>query len=516
MLLWEKIAVIPGWFMFRSYCVWRALLDFQAGMSGDLFEIGVWYGRSASVLANYRKGEEKLYLCDISLEETAIRNSIRSTGIEPTHLVPLSCSSADLPPILDLKAMHKTVRWMHLDGEHTGGAVFRELELANRIVSDKGIVAIDDFFSPRYPANTTEAIRYLEKNPFHFRLLAVGFNKGYLCRPDALPFYMDFLATDMSRALFDYGLKATLFKTTGPWDTDAVGITDYVGDSGAIAGPDNDPPRWQMVRSRNVWSARRRAAYRFTKAVPQLLRLAVGGPGTNQPPAPDRHAVFHTPEAEAINLARQEHLASLGLDLAGKRVLEVGAGIGLHTSFFLERGCEVTVTDARPDNVAEVARRLPKVRTAVIDLERDSLAELGSFDIVYCYGLLYHLAHPERALAKMAEVCTGLLLLETAVSPGAFDEVLLVRDVDAANQAISGFGCRPTRLWVLSRLKALFGHAYIPLTQPNFVDFPLDWNLTPTQLMHRSTFVASRAPLALPMLGEEVPMVQQRYRPMAL
>jgi hypothetical protein len=45
----------------------------------------------------------------------------------------------------------------------------------------------------------------------------------------------------------------------------------------------------------------------------------------------DPFAVFLTPEASAINMARQTHLASLGLDLARKRVLEVGAGIGLHT-----------------------------------------------------------------------------------------------------------------------------------------------------------------------------------------
>ncbi len=223
-------------------------------------------------------------------------------------------------------------------------------------------------------------------------------------------------------------------------------------------------------------------------------------------------SVFLAPEALAINRARQEHLASLGLDLAGKRVLEVGAGIGLHTPFFLERGCEVTVTDGRAENVAEAARRLPGARTALVDLDLDRPIGLGAFDVVYCYGLLYHLADPARALGRMAEACTGLLLLETAVSPGTFDELLLVRDPDAANQAVSGVGCRPTRLWVLKRLKALFGHAYIPLTQPDFVDFPLDWVHTPMQLMHRSIFVASRTPLHLASLGEEVPTKQERFR----
>ena len=162
----------------------------------------MWRGRSASVLASYRKGDEKLYLCDLRLDEPAVHAPIRSrrrrAGATSCRS---SAPSADLPAKLDLKAMHQSVRWLHIDGEHTGTAVYRELEFANRIVSTEGIVVIDDFFSPRYPANTTEAVRYLEKNPFHFRLLAVGFNKGYLCRPESLPRYMDFMASGMSGAL---------------------------------------------------------------------------------------------------------------------------------------------------------------------------------------------------------------------------------------------------------------------------------------------------------------------------
>ena len=145
-------------------------------------------------------------------------------------------ASADLAAKLDPQTMHQTVRWFHIDGEHTGTAVYRELEFANRIVNTEGIVVIDDFFSPRYPANTTEVIRYLEKNPFHFRLLAVGFNKGYLCRPESLPRYMDFMASGMSRALQGYGAKTTIFKTTGPWDTDAVGMSLIDGPFSNLSG----------------------------------------------------------------------------------------------------------------------------------------------------------------------------------------------------------------------------------------------------------------------------------------
>ena len=49
---WEQIDAVPGWFSFQSFCVWRAFLEHQANITGDLFEIGVWKGRSASMLAS--------------------------------------------------------------------------------------------------------------------------------------------------------------------------------------------------------------------------------------------------------------------------------------------------------------------------------------------------------------------------------------------------------------------------------------------------------------------------------
>jgi hypothetical protein len=267
MLSWEKIDAIPGWFSYQSFCIWRALLDEQAKTRGDMFEIGVWQGRSASVLANYRKDDEKIFLCDRRLDEAAIHGSIRSTGIEPRNVTLVEAFSIDLPARLDLKAMHHSVRWCHIDGEHTGTAVYRELELANQIVGPEGIVVVDDFFSTRYPANTTEVVRYLEKNPFHFRLLLVGFNKAYLCRPESLPRYMDFMMSGMPKAMRTYGWKATVYKTTGPWDMDAVGMGEFVDAAGTTVGPDDDPHHWHMIQTRHVWSPWRHAQEFLKKAV---------------------------------------------------------------------------------------------------------------------------------------------------------------------------------------------------------------------------------------------------------
>jgi hypothetical protein len=270
MLSWEKVDALSGWFGFHSYALWRCLLDFQkAGdLRGDLFEIGVWRGRSASVLAAYCRDDETLYLCDLKVDVDALRTAFGSVGAADRKVVAISAPSAELSGRLDLRAMHGSVRFMHIDGEHTGTAVYRDLELAHRLVRPEGVVVIDDFFSPRYPGNTTEAVRYLEKNPFHFRLFAVAFNKGYFCRPETLARYMDFAAGRLSDALLAYGCKTTLFKTAGGWDTDAIGITGFVDEAGTIAGPDTNPHYWDMLRHQPV----RPLAARLRNAWRELLR----------------------------------------------------------------------------------------------------------------------------------------------------------------------------------------------------------------------------------------------------
>ena len=227
----------------------------------------------------------------------------------------------------------------------------------------------------------------------------------------------------------------------------------------------------------------------------------------------DPFGVFLTPEANAINVMRQAHLASLGLDLERKQVLEVGAGIGLHTPFFLERGCEVLVTDGNAENVGEIRRRLPNVRSALLDLEQDgAIADLGTFDIVYCYGLLYHLSNPEAVIAKFASVCRGQLLLETVVGLGRYPEVQLMRDFVSNNQAVSGVGCRPTRPWIMQTLTRYFGHAYGTRTQPDYPDFTPDWIMPETRLIYRGVFVGSKYPLSSPELLSELPDRQPVFK----
>ena len=223
--------------------------------------------------------------------------------------------------------------------------------------------------------------------------------------------------------------------------------------------------------------------------------------------------IFDYPEALEINRARQEHLASLGLDLVRKRVLEVGSGVGWHTGFFEKLGCTIISTDARPENVAEHLRRYPyrKGRVEVADLNiLGSHTKFGKFDIVYCYGTLYHLSNPDLCIRDLADSCEGTFLLETLVNSVDNNEMNKVaEDSSGKNQSFDGIGCRPARNWIMSELKKYYSYVYVTRSQPNNPEFPTDWSAAPDPAKnYREVFVAAKKDLRLSSLSKDLMMMQ--------
>jgi hypothetical protein len=222
---------------------------------------------------------------------------------------------------------------------------------------------------------------------------------------------------------------------------------------------------------------------------------------------------FHSWHYLRHSQRRQEHLASLGLPLVRRSVIEFGGGIGDHTSFFLDRGCGVVVTEGRPENVRLLQQRLPGVDVRSLDLDDPDPTFDVMAEVAYCYGVLYHLSRPAEALKFISAHCSDLLLLETCVSPGPGECVTFVQEeILNPSQSVSGRGCRPTRGWVRARLKEQFPHVYMTTTQPWHEEFPLDWSSVPDPgALMRAVFVASRTPLENPVLTESLPDVQKRH-----
>ena len=89
----------------------------------------------------------------------------------------------------------------------------------------------------------------------------------------------------------------------------------------------------------------------------------------------------------------------------GKKVLEVGCGIGTDTINFARHGAQVTAVDLSTKSL-EVARE----RAAVFGLqdrirffqanaeELNQFVPLEAYDLVYSFGVIHHTPHPERVL----------------------------------------------------------------------------------------------------------------------
>jgi len=210
---------------------------------------------------------------------------------------------------------------------------------------------------------------------------------------------------------------------------------------------------------------------------------------------------FDTPEALAINEARLDHLEGLGLPLRGRRLLDVGCGVGHLASHFAERGCRVVCADGREGNIQSLRQRYPHLEAHVVDVERDSLGRFGRFDVVLCYGLLYHLENPLAALRHIASVCDDLLLVESVVTDHPDPLLVLVDETPTANQALQRIGCRPTPGYLVKALHQIgFPWVYVPCQPPAHADFEFTTkeNLEYWRDGHllRCSLIASRRALA--------------------
>ena len=213
--------------------------------------------------------------------------------------------------------------------------------------------------------------------------------------------------------------------------------------------------------------------------------------------------LFDQPFYREITEARLEHLATLGLPVQGRSVIDVGCGIGRLSEFFADRGCDVLCVDGREENIAQLRALYPQRRAAVVDVETDQLLEHGHFDVVFCYGLLYHLADPLAFLRRAATICRELMIVETCITDSQERVLFLVDDPDDPTMALHRVASRPSPAYVATTLRLSgFDHVYSPVQLPRHKDFDYERRNDLSHLRDgnamRDIFVASRTALDLP------------------
>lgn len=119
-------------------------------------------------------------------------------------------------------------------------------------------------------------------------------------------------------------------------------------------------------------------------------------------------------------------------EIAGKSFIDVGAADGYEARALACRAAATAVAVEGKDSLfaqalkAAEIRGLKNHRAVQADIRRIDEYQLGEFDCVLCFGVLYHMSNPFNLLKRLARVSRGLLLLETHVAPEPWAESLLL------------------------------------------------------------------------------------------
>jgi len=190
-----------------------------------------------------------------------------------------------------------------------------------------------------------------------------------------------------------------------------------------------------------------------------------------------------------------------GGSLKRKRVLDLGCNAGFWSLQAVEAGCDYVLgIDGRQMHVDQAnlvfetkniePSRYEFRRQDIFDLDRSAL---GRFDVVFCFGLLYHLSKHIDLLELISSVNTDLLMIDTLITDRP-DPVLEIRheSLDEPRNAIDyDLIMVPSRTAILE-MTGIFGYKSVVL-RPTFSDYGGSWDFQAG--VRRAFFCAKETPL---------------------
>ena len=173
-----------------------------------------------------------------------------------------------------------------------------------------------------------------------------------------------------------------------------------------------------------------------------------------------------------IDKARMQHLDLLGIDCRGTTLLDVGCGIGRFSDYWTAKECKVLGIDGREANIKVMRERYPHIDASVANVESETFLQLGPFDVVFCYGLLYHTENPTLVLRNLSAMAQEILMLETASTASREPVVKFVLEHPGEDQAMRSVACRPSEAYLVMILSQCgFQHIYMPTVWPKHPEF---------------------------------------------
>ena len=204
----------------------------------------------------------------------------------------------------------------------------------------------------------------------------------------------------------------------------------------------------------------------------------------------DQRAALELVEARGETMRRLLDKLIPALRLA--TAIDSGCGVGFFSQMLSECGLQVRGFDGRSQNVAEARARFPEIRFDQGDVESASIRDCGVFDLVLCFGLLYHLENPLAAIRNLRALAGKCLLLESMCVPGEKTAALLREEPRLDNQSLTDVAFYPSEATLIKMLyRAGFHVVYRVVALPVHDDF----RETATHERRRTMLLASHFPV---------------------
>jgi len=174
------------------------------------------------------------------------------------------------------------------------------------------------------------------------------------------------------------------------------------------------------------------------------------------------------------------------------KALDAGCGVGFFSQTLAECGLSVCGIDGRTENVREARHRFPDIPFEQGNIEERTILELGRFDLVLCFGLIYHLENPMVAIRNLRALTEKCLLLESMCLPEEGPAMLLRAEPRQEDQSMSEVACYPSEGSLVKMLyRAGFGKVYRVIPLPDHDDF----RETTEHARRRTVLLASVVPI---------------------
>jgi hypothetical protein len=147
--------------------------------------------------------------------------------------------------------------------------------------------------------------------------------------------------------------------------------------------------------------------------------------------------------------------------------------------------------------VLEARSRYPDIEFHQGNVEDEAILREGKFDLVFCFGLLYHLENPLLAIRHLRALTKGGLLLESMCIPDPSVSMVLLNEPRFENQSLTDVAFYPSENCLVKMLyRAGFRAVYRLAVLPDHEEF----RETPELKRRRTVLFASVEPVGSALL----------------